>query len=111
MNQTSMCLDGQTYLSPQVIFLLTVPRWCFVCESLFLFVFRVCLCHTFLSVPCSIMVTCWERADLLVFLCVMFLVSFPYGVLGQVWYLIVLILDLRLLPDFECPFHCFIILC
>ena len=43
------------------------------------------------------MVTCWERADLLSLVCVVFscvFVTFPYGVLDQVWYLIVLIPDL-----------------
>ena len=29
----------------------------------FLFVF--CVCHVFLSFHCSLVVTCWERADLL----------------------------------------------
>ena len=29
-------------------------------------------CHTVLSVPCSLVVTCWERADLLTLLYVMF---------------------------------------
>ena len=50
---------------------------------------------TDLSVPCSLVVTCWEKADLLALLYVMFscvLVTFPYGVLGQVWYLTVSIL-------------------
>ena len=58
----------------------------------FLFVFYVFLCHTALSVSCSLAVACWKRADLLAFLYVMFscdFVTFPYGVLGQVWYLIV----------------------
>ena len=44
------------------------------------------------SVPCSLVVTCWERADLLALLCVVCscrLVTFPYGVPSQVWYLIV----------------------
>ena len=51
------------------------------------------------------MITCWERADLLALLCVMFscvFVTFIYGVLygvpGQVWHLIVSIPDLCLLP-------------
>ena len=35
------------------------------------FVFRVCLCHTTLSVPCSLVTTCWERADFLAPLYVM----------------------------------------
>ena len=49
------------------------------------------------------MITCCERASLLVFLFVMFycvIVNFPYGVLGQVLYLIILISDLCLLSDF-----------
>ena len=47
-------------------------------------VFRVC--HDVLSVPCGLVVTCWERANLLALLCVMFSCV---CVLGQVWYLIV----------------------
>ena len=53
--------------------------------------FRVC--HAFLSVQCRLVVTCWERVKLLALLYVMlscYFVTFPYGVLGQVWYLIVL---------------------
>ena len=52
---------------------------------------------------CSILFTYWERADLLALLCVMFfcvLVTFSYGVLGQVWYLIVSIIDLCLFLTF-----------
>ena len=52
---------------------------------------HVCLYCVVLAVPSSLEITCWERADLLVLLCVMFLfvfVIFPYGVLGQVWSLI-----------------------
>ena len=73
----------------------------FFCGSLLLFLFRVC--HAVLSVPCSLVATCWETADLLALLCVMFscvFVTFPYGVFGQVWYLIVSIPDLCLLPYF-----------
>ena len=43
--------------------------------------FYVCLSHTVLFVPCSIVVLCWERADLLALLCMMFpyaFVVFPY---------------------------------
>ena len=57
----------------------------------FVFVFRVC--HAVLSVPCSLVVTYWEGTDLLALLydCDVFLcfVTFPYGVIGQVWGLIV----------------------
>ena len=66
-----------------------------------LFLFHVC--NAVLFVHCSLVVTCWERADLLALLCVMFscvFVTFPYGVLGQVWYLIVSIPDICLLPFF-----------
>ena len=68
-----------------------------------LFMIHVCLYYTVLSVPCSLVSTCLERADLLSFLCVMFscvYVTFPYGVSGQVWYLIVAIPDLCLLLYF-----------
>ena len=37
-----------------------------------LFLFCVCVCHIVLPVSCSLVVNCWERADLLVLLCVMF---------------------------------------
>ena len=56
--------------SPVKIFLLTVPRRCFVCQSVLLFMFRVC--HAFLSVHCSLVVTCWEWVNLLALLCVIF---------------------------------------
>ena len=64
-----------------------------------------CFRHAVLSDYCSLVVTCWERADLLALLCVMFscdFVTFPYGVLGQVWYknLIASIPDLCILPYF-----------
>ena len=64
--------------------------------------FRVC--HTVLSVHCSLMVTCWEMAYLLTLLYVIFscvFVTFPCVVLGQVWYLIVSIPDLCFLPYFD----------
>ena len=67
------------------------------------------VCYTFLSVPCSLVVTCWERADLLVLLYVMILCVFftcPYGVLGQVLYLIVLIPDLCLHSNVDQDLHC-----
>ena len=56
---------------------------------------------------CSLVVTCWERAGLLAFLYLMFscvLVTFPFVVLCQVWYLIVWIPDLCLFPYF-CLMH------
>ena len=62
--------------------------------------FMFCVCHVFLSIHCRLVVTCWERADLLALLYVMFycvFVTFPCGILGKVWRLIVSILDLCLL--------------
>ena len=38
---------------------------------------HVYLCYAVLSVPYSLVVTCWERADLLVLLCVVFTCHFP----------------------------------
>ena len=78
----------------------TVPRQYFSVD----FFLCVCLCHIVLSVSCILMVTCWEKADLLALLYVMFycvFVTFPYGVLGQVWYMIALIPEFCLLPYFE----------
>ena len=61
--------------------------------------FHVCLNYAVLSVPCSFVIICWERAGLLALLCVMFscvFVTFPCGVSGVGWYLIVSIPDLCL---------------
>ena len=66
--------------------------------------FHVCLCFAVLSVPCSLVITCRELADPLAILCVVFScvsVTFPYDVPVEVWYLIVSIPDLCLLPYFE----------
>ena len=64
---------------------------------------RISLFHIVLSVSCSLVVTCSKRADLLALLCLTFCcdcVTFPYGVLGRVWNLIVSIPELCLLPYF-----------
>ena len=75
--------------------LLTVPRRCFFCGSFLLTMVHVCLCNTVLSVSCSLVITCWERADLLAVSIMTFpCVTFPYGVLVKVWYLVVSIPDL-----------------
>ena len=71
------------------------------CGSSLLFMFRVC--PVFLSVHYSLAITCWDRADLLALLYVMFyciFVTFQCVVLAQMWCLIVLILGLRLLSYF-----------
>ena len=77
-------IKGEVSLSP--------PRWYFLRGFFFI------LCLSLLY--CLVMVTCWERADFFAPLYVMFssaFVIFPYGILGQVWYLIVLIPELCLL--------------
>ena len=56
-----------------------------------------------MSISCSLVDTCLERTDTLGLLYVMYscaFVTFPYGVLGQVWYMIVAIPDFCLLPYF-----------
>ena len=67
--------------------------------------FMSCDCHAFASVHCCLVVTCWERADLLALLCNVYcgFATFPRGILGQVWYLIVSIPDLCHLSYFYYP--------
>ena len=64
--------------------------------------FMSCDCHAFASVHCCLVVTCWERDDLLALVYFGF-VTFPCGTLGQVWYLIVSIPDLCCLSYFFYP--------
>ena len=62
--------------------------------------FRVC--HAFLYVHCSLVVTCCEMANLLVLLFVMFscvFVTLPCGVLGQVGNLIIFMIFAFLLTS------------
>ena len=61
---------GVTYLSSvQVsVLLLTFPRRCFFCGSVFLFIVHICFCYAVLSVPCSLVVNSLEKADLLTLL-------------------------------------------
>ena len=72
---------------------MVLPSWTFF------FYFILCLSLLY----CLAMVTCWERADFFAPMFVMFscvFVTFPYDILGQVWYLLVSIPDLCLLPYF-----------
>ena len=47
--------------------------------------FLYCVCHAFASAHCCLVVTCWERADLLAVVCgFRVTVTFPFGILGQV---------------------------
>ena len=52
-------------LPPVKVFLLTVPSRCFFCESFLLVMLHGGVCCNGVSVLCSLVVTCWERADLL----------------------------------------------
>ena len=53
--------------------------------------FVSCVSHAFWSVHCCFVVNCWGRADLLALVgdvnCIF--VTFPCGILGQLWYMIV----------------------
>ena len=69
-NKGGWGLYHNTGLIPLVKYLLTVPRRCLFCGSFLLFMF--CVCHAFLSVHCKLVVTCWERANLLALLYVCF---------------------------------------
>ena len=70
-----------------------------------------CVCYAFASVYCCLVVTCWERAGLLAPVggVLLYFVTFPCGILGQVWYLIEAIPDLCPLSYFDCfsvMIHC-----
>ena len=75
--------------------------WIFFAFSV-LFLLRLCS----VCLMCLV-VTCWERADVLFLVCgVLLWVSyFPIGILGQVWYLILLIPDLCTLTYFDPGIH------
>ena len=62
----------------------------------FMFIVHVCLYFTGLSISCILLITCWERADLLALLCMMFC-HFPIWCLGSGVSLNVSIPDLCLL--------------
>ena len=52
---------------------------------------HLCVSCAFPPVHCCLVVTCWESADLLALFIDVYciFVTFPCGILGQVWYLIV----------------------
>ena len=76
-------------LSLPVLFLMTFPRWNFI------FVFALTYCRA-----CGHLMG--NGGSLGSPMCDVFLsfITFPFSVLGQVWYLIVLIPDFCLLPNF-----------
>ena len=92
LSANSQHLSAKRRLWPNAVF----------CGSFLLFMFYVC--NAVMSVHCSLVVTCWDRANLLALLYVMFtsaFVTFWCGVLGQVWYKIVSIPYLCLHSFFE----------
>ena len=68
-----------------------------------------CVNYAFAPVHCCLVVTCWERADLLFVMSNCDFITLPCGILGQVWYLVELIPDLCRLSYFyyEIAFHIF----
>ena len=59
-------------------------RRSFFCGYFLLFMSYFCLRYSFLSLPFSLIITCWEMAGLLALVCVVFscvYVTFPYDVL------------------------------
>ena len=62
-----------------------------------------CVSHDFPSVHCCLVVTCWERSDLLALVGAVYciFVTFPCGILGQVWNLIVSFPDICRLSYFH----------
>ena len=65
--------------------------------------FMSCVCHAFASVHCWCVITRRERADLLALVCDdnCDFVTFSFGILGHVWYLIVSNPDACCLSYFE----------
>ena len=66
-------------------------------------VYMSCGSHAFATVHCCLVVTCWKRADLLALVGDVYynFVTFPCGIMGQVWYLIVSFPDLCRLSYFK----------
>ena len=73
--------------------------------------FMSCVCHAFASVHCCLVVTCSESADFLFMMFNCVFVTFSCGILGQVWYLIVLIPDLcrHSFFDVEIKIYCYML--
>ena len=68
-----MRLAPLNWFSPPVeVFLLTVPRRCFLRGSFLLVMLYDCVCYAVVSVSRSLVVICWERSDLLAVLFVDF---------------------------------------
>ena len=86
--------------SPTVIYFADHSKAVFL--MWFICIFLSFVSHAFAFVHCCLAVTCWERADLLALVggnyCIF--VTFPCGILVQLWYLIVSFPDLCRLSNF-----------
>ena len=73
--------------------------------------FMSSVCHAFASVHCCLVVTCWERADLLALVCYVYcdFVTVPFGTMGKLWYLIVSIPDPYCLSLLHLACYCIVI--
>ena len=93
--------DRDSGLSPTVIYITDRSKAVLLLWIMCVFVY--CVAHDFTSVHCCLLVTCWERADLLALVGDVYctFVTFPCGILGQVWYLIVSFPDLCRLSYFK----------
>ena len=63
-------------------------------------VFVSCVFHAFAAVHCCLVVTCWERADLLALVGDVYCIFVTFPCVGQEWYLIVSLPDLCRLSYF-----------
>ena len=81
--ETGICVSGSTFelevrllplnmFKPSSYFTDCYTEVLLLWILFFLLMFHVCLFNAVLSVPCSLMLTCMERADLLALLCVIF---------------------------------------
>ena len=101
-------LASFTMFQPCCDFLFTAPRRCFCCGSYLLFMYHVCLYYCvllsclFLAAFDHLLGKGWFLGFVMCYVS-MFFVTFPYGVSGQVWYMIVPIPDLCPFPYFDCP--------
>ena len=67
---TSELRESLALCPPVKVFFTDRSKVVLLLWTILLFIFRVCL--VFLSVHCNLVVTCWERTDLLALLFVMF---------------------------------------
>ena len=100
------CWRHETGLSPPVKYFTDRSNTVILLWIIYRFFSVLCLLCLWVSVYLCLVVTCWERTDLLALVCGVWLwvCYFPFGILGQVWYLIVSIPDLFTLTYFNSEF-------